>query len=221
MRRVSTLCPPLTPLHPWQHDPPLPSKIVIDLSNHTPYKLVSPEGWEILRRNGRVWIVEHNRREAQLDVAQYGMLLVHYNNSDEHSIPSAKFLSSLGTSCIAQRMADLEYNVHWSRHLLVCIHHATGAEALKGASAVTYNRTFSPHLSVIKVLVRCRDGQMYQSLVLDSFPPLRRKLLLKRLRKLYITPGGIRQPFRVISSHLLGHAQSSTAVSSHSRRNGA
>ncbi len=70
MRRVSTLCSPLsplTPLHPWQHDPPLPSNIVIDLSNHTPCKLLSPEGWEILRRNGRVWIVEHNRRVAQLD----------------------------------------------------------------------------------------------------------------------------------------------------------
>ena len=49
MRRVSTLCSSLTPLHPWQHDPPLPSKIVIDLSTHTPCKLPSPEGWEILR----------------------------------------------------------------------------------------------------------------------------------------------------------------------------
>jgi hypothetical protein len=76
MRRVSTLCSPLTPLHPWQHNPPLPSKIVIDLSNHTPCKFPSPEGWEILQRNGRVWIVEHNRRVAQLDAAQYRMLLV-------------------------------------------------------------------------------------------------------------------------------------------------
>ena len=166
MRRVSTLCSPLIPLHPWQHDPPLPSKIVIDLSNHTPCKLPSPEGWEILRRNGRVWIVEHNRRVAQLDAAQYGMLLVRFHNSEEHAIPSTEFLSSLGASCRAQRTADLEYYVHWSRHLLACISQVTGVEALIGASAVTYNphfTSFLPHSSVIKDLVRCHNGQMYQS----------------------------------------------------------
>ncbi len=109
-KQRSLLCSPLTTLHPWQHDPPLPSKIAIDLSNHTPCKLLSPEGWEILLRNGRVWIVEHNRRVAcaQLDAAQEGMLLVRYSNSAEHSIPPAEFLSYLGASCRAQRMADLE-----------------------------------------------------------------------------------------------------------------
>ena len=74
-RRESTLCSPPAPLHPWQHEPPLPSKVVIDVSNHNPCALPSPEGWEILRRNGRVWIVELNRHVAQLDAAQYGMLL--------------------------------------------------------------------------------------------------------------------------------------------------
>ncbi len=44
MRRVSTLCSPLTPLHPWQHDPPLSSKIVIDLSNHTPVQTSESRG---------------------------------------------------------------------------------------------------------------------------------------------------------------------------------
>ncbi len=109
MRSVSTLCSPLTPLHPWQHDPPLPSKIVMDLSNHTPCKRLSPEGCEILLRNGRVCIAEH---VAQLDAAQYGMLLVRYNNSEEHSTPSAAFVSSIGASFRSQRMADLEYYVH-------------------------------------------------------------------------------------------------------------
>ena len=79
----SKLCSPPAPLHPWQRDPPLPSKVVIDVSNHTPYALPSPEGWEKLRRNGRVWIVVRNRRVtvAQLDAAQYGMLLARYTDT--------------------------------------------------------------------------------------------------------------------------------------------
>ena len=47
-------------------------------------------------------------------------------------------------------MADLEYYVHWSRHLLASIRQATGAEALIGAlaaSAVTYNPNFISFLS--------------------------------------------------------------------------
>jgi hypothetical protein len=175
---VSTLCSPLTPRHPsgWQHDPPLPSKIVIDLSNHTPCKLLSPEGWEILRRNRRVWIVEHNRHVAQLDAAQYGMLLASYNDSDRHSnIPPAEFLSSLGASCRAQRMADLEFYVHWSRHLLASIRQATGAEALTGASAITYNLHFTSFLSPFEcdqslgALLQWPDVPVL--LVLDLFYP--------------------------------------------------
>ncbi len=100
-----------------------------------------------MRRNGRVWINEHNRRVAQLDAAQYWMLLVRFHNSEEHSIPSTEFLSSLGTSCRAQRMANLEYYVHWSRHSLTCISQATRAEALVGACAVTYNPHFTSFLS--------------------------------------------------------------------------
>ncbi len=96
-----------------------------------------------LRRNGRVWIVEHNRSVAQLDAAQYGMLLARYNYSGGHSVLPAKFLSSLGSSYRAQRMADLEYYVHGSRHLLASICQATGAEAIIGASAVTYNSHFT------------------------------------------------------------------------------
>ena len=43
-RRGSKLCSPPAPLHPWQRDLPLPSKVVIDVSNHTPCALPSPEG---------------------------------------------------------------------------------------------------------------------------------------------------------------------------------
>ena len=48
-----------------------------------------------LRRNGRVWIVELNRRVAQLDAAQYGILLARYTDSDGHSTPPAEFCPHL------------------------------------------------------------------------------------------------------------------------------
>ncbi len=67
---------------------------------------------ENIAEDGRVWIVEHKWRVAQLDTAQYGMLLARYNDSDRHSIPPALFLSSLGASCRAQCMPDLEQIVH-------------------------------------------------------------------------------------------------------------
>ena len=100
-----------------------------------------------MQRNGRVWIVELNHGVAQLDAAQYGMFLARYTDSDGHSTPPAEFLSSLGASCRAQRMADLEYYVHWSRHLLASIRQATGAEAIVGASAVTSTYTYNPHFT--------------------------------------------------------------------------
>ena len=46
---------------------------------------------DILRRNGRVWIVERNRRVAQLDAAQYGMLLARYTDTNGQSTPPAEF----------------------------------------------------------------------------------------------------------------------------------
>jgi hypothetical protein len=147
-RRVSAPCSPPAPFHPWQHDPPLLSKVVINLLNHTPCKLPSPEGLEILRRNGRVWIVELYLRVAQLDAAQYGMLLARYTESDGNFNPTAKLLSSLGASCSAQRMADLEYYVYWSHHLLASNSQAIGAETIIGASVVTYNPHFTSFLSI-------------------------------------------------------------------------
>ena len=183
-RRVSKLCSSPVQLHPWQQDPPLPSKVVIDVSNHTPCALPSPDGWEILRRNGRVWIVERDRRVAQLDAAQYGMLLVRCTDTNGQSTPPAEFLSSLGASCRAQRMADLEYYVHWSRHLLASIRQATGAEALIGVSAVTYNPHFTSFLSPFVCDQSLGSLSAWPDvpvlLILDSFHPSRRAHLLRQ-----------------------------------------
>jgi hypothetical protein len=102
--------------HPWQTDPPLPSKVVIDITDHLPRlgQLQSPNGWEVMQRNGRVWIVEGNKRLAQLDAAQYSMLLTQHNGLDVSSAPPVEFLRLLFASCRAQKAADQEYYVHWS-----------------------------------------------------------------------------------------------------------
>ena len=52
-RRSYAMPRPTVVLHPWQADPPLPSKVVIDISHHLPRSLPAPEGWEIIQRNGR------------------------------------------------------------------------------------------------------------------------------------------------------------------------
>ena len=62
-------------LHPWQADPPLPSKVVIDISHHLPRDLPAPDGWSILQRNGRVWVAARRNTIIRLDAAHYGMLL--------------------------------------------------------------------------------------------------------------------------------------------------
>ncbi len=67
--------------------------------------------------------------------------------------------------------------------MLACIRQATGAEALIGASAVTYNPHFTSFLSPFEcdqslgALSQWPDVPVL--LVLDSFPPLRRVRLLQ------------------------------------------
>ncbi len=121
--------PPVVP-HPWQTDLPLSPKFIIDITNHLPRQQQSPDGWEVMQRNGRVWIVENNRRLVQLDVAQYRMLLTQYNGLAASSAPPAEFLQLLCASCRAQQNADQDYFVHWSSHLLASIHEITGVRSL-------------------------------------------------------------------------------------------
>ena len=46
-----TLARPFTPTYIWQTEPPLPSKIGVDLSNHTPNPRHAPPGWVVTQRN--------------------------------------------------------------------------------------------------------------------------------------------------------------------------
>ncbi len=112
-KRLMPLCfrPQVVP-HPWQTDLPLPSKVVIDITNHLPRQLQSPDRWEVMQRNGRVWIVETNRRLVHLDAEQYSMLLTQYNGLGASSAPPAELLRLFCASCRAQQAADQDYFVH-------------------------------------------------------------------------------------------------------------
>ncbi len=104
--------------HPWQTEPPLPVNVTIDISHHHPRNLSAPVGWEVIQRNGRIWIVEQNNQVTKIDAAQYHMLLAMYVTPAANLIATAQFLTSISGSCRAQKAADLEYHVPWSRHLL-------------------------------------------------------------------------------------------------------
>ena len=173
-------------LQPWQTDPPLPSRIVIDVSHHHPKKLPAPVGWEVIQRNGRVWIAEQNNRVAKMDAAQYHMLLATSGNQNVPKAPTEQLLSCISDSCRAQSTADLEFFVHWSRHLLASIQKITKSELLIGASAVTYNPHFhyfsSPYLPDVHLGAVTEWPQVPALLIIDSFAPhLRRQLLEKAM----------------------------------------
>ncbi len=86
-------------------------------------------------------MVHQNSRitNLKIDAAQYNMLIAVRGDQDTACTPTAQFLVDISTSCRAQKVADLEYYVHWSRHLLANTRWRTGCELLIGASAVTYN----------------------------------------------------------------------------------
>jgi hypothetical protein len=74
-RREPKIISLLNPSYIWQTDPPLPSKIVVDLSNHIPKPLPAPLGWEIQQQNALVLITDTRQYTFGFDAAQYGMLL--------------------------------------------------------------------------------------------------------------------------------------------------
>ena len=76
----------------------------------------------------------------QLQMAQYGMLA---DLAQQAAEPTVSFLETLCSSCLAQEQADAGFQIHWSWHLLACLHAVTGAELLVGARAVTFNPTSS------------------------------------------------------------------------------
>ena len=120
-RRVS-ISVPAAVLHPWQEDPPLPSLVEIDLSNHYTQRLLSPNRWHISQRNSRVLISDPRNRVVGLDAAHYKMLCALSNQSET---PTERFLSAVQSS-------DLSH-LPCSRHLLSCLCRILGADLLISA----------------------------------------------------------------------------------------
>ena len=182
-RRHGIVPRPTVILHPWQMEPPLPSRITIDISHHLPRSLPAPAGWEILQRNGRVWLTEHSNGIVRLDAAHYNMLLAAGCDQAEQ-VPTAQFLVTLSESCRAQQDADRRHFVHWSRHLLADIKQITRTELLIGASAVMFNPHFlhfaSPHPPDVHLGAVVDWPQLPALLVLDSFAPQHRGQMLDR-----------------------------------------
>ena len=181
-RRGCAMPRPALVLHPWQADPPLPSKVVIDISHHLPRDLPAPEGWSILQRNGRVWVATRSNEIIRLDAAHYSMLLATCCAQEEQQAPTEQFLVQLSESSRAQQDADRQHYVHWSRHLLANIRQVTGAELLIGASAVTFNPHFlhfvSPFLPDVRLGAATDWPKVPALLILDSFAPLLRRQVL-------------------------------------------
>ena len=180
-RSSATPCPTVV-LHPWQADPPLPSTVVIDISHHLPRGLPAPEGWEIIQRNGRVWVTTNSNKIIRLDAAHYGMLLAMCCNQGEQQAPTEQFLAQLSESSRVQQDADRQHYVHWSRHLLANIRQVTAAELLIGASAVTFNPHFmyfvSPFLPDVRLGAVADWPNVPALLILDSFAPRLRSQIL-------------------------------------------
>jgi hypothetical protein len=105
-RRAVSVHRPLSPLHPWQSDPPLPNHVTIDLSHHHPKQMHCPHDWEVMQRNGRVWIVRKGMCQVSLDAAQYGML-INLKSQLGNDGPSEVILHQLTVTCLAQRQAGL------------------------------------------------------------------------------------------------------------------
>ena len=181
-RRSGALSRPIIILHPWQADPPLPSKVVIDISHHLPRSLPAPEGWEIIQRNGRVWVADRRNTIIRLDAAHYSMLLATCCAQEEQQTPTEQCLVQLSGSSRAQQDADRLHYVHWSRHLLARIRQITGVELLIGASAVTFNPHFlhfvSPYQPDVHLGAIADWPNVPALLVLDSFAPLLRRQVL-------------------------------------------
>jgi hypothetical protein len=99
-------------------------------------------------------------------------------------IATAQFLASISASCRAQKAADLQYHVPWSRHLLASLRERTGCELLVGASAVTYNPHF-PHFVSPYPPDECLGAvkewpQVPALLIIDSFAPHMRGAVLEQ-----------------------------------------
>ncbi len=134
-----------------------------------------------MHRNGRVWIARKGMCLFSIDAAQYWML-INLKSRLSNDGPSEVILHQLAVTCLAQRQADLQHHVQWSRHLLACLQRSTGAALLIGASDTIPTFGISPP-HVTQSLELCMNGRLNLRgpalLLLDSFAPESRQKVLQ------------------------------------------
>ncbi len=109
---------PLAPLHPRQMGLTLQCSFTIDLSQHQPIQLPCQDGWQVMRRNSRVWIAKETKNIVMLDAAQYRMI-VDVNMQEAPCSPTVQLLETIRRSSLVQCYLDLEHYIHWSLHLRI------------------------------------------------------------------------------------------------------
>lgn len=99
-------------------------------------------------------------------------------------LPAETLYAALMEACMDQQRQDEMRTVHWNRHLLACIARITEARGLIGCRSVTFHPHFWWYSSLTSgdsVLGAVLDWPAESGiLLLDAFPPLERKALLRR-----------------------------------------
>ncbi len=86
--------------HQWQAEP-LPISVTIDISHHLPRSLLAPVGWEVILRNGRIWMIEQNSRVTKIDASQYHILLAMFEAQAMTTASPAQFIDHSVVGCFA------------------------------------------------------------------------------------------------------------------------
>ena len=119
---------------------------------------------------------------------------------------NSEVLEAIRDSNLKQSRADLEYQVHWSRHLMVCLQRITGAQLLVGARAVMFHPRFShfvsPDTQDVLLGAETKWPDAPAILVLDSYPWTARSEILTLASK-HSKPV---KPVRVLRQEESSHA---------------
>ena len=102
----------------------------------------------------------------------------------QDELPAEALYAALMVACLDQQSQDEARTVHWNRHLLACIARITKARGLIGCRSVTFHPHFWWYSSLTpgdSVLGAVLDWPAESGiLLLDAFPPLERRDLLRR-----------------------------------------
>ena len=150
-----------------------------DLASDAPVLIPAPPGWELLQRNGRLWVSDPVGSSRQLEAAQ-AITLERMNAG----MSQEAFLTALMRSCDSQLQHDEVQPAHLSRHLLANLARVTKAKVLVGCRSVTYHAHYQWYSSPEPSDVALGSTQDWPHEIcvclLDAFRPERRADLLRK-----------------------------------------